>query len=66
VRPPRRFVPRLATPVTMRELEAGDRPRDVQGRELPFAPGDQYVQLPFYAYVMARELADALYIEEED
>jgi hypothetical protein len=56
----------MATPVTMRELEAGDRPRDPQGRELPFAPGDQYVQLPFHTYVLGRELADTLYIEVEE
>lgn len=66
MKPWRRYVPRLVTPITMRELEAGDRPRDSQGRELPFAPGDLYVQLPFYTYVLGRELANALYMEIEN
>jgi hypothetical protein len=62
----RRYIPRLVAPVLMCELEEGDRPRDSQGRELSFAPGDRYVQLPFHAYVLGRELADTLYIELED
>jgi hypothetical protein len=66
VKPARRYHPRITTPVSMRELEAGDRPRDIQGRELPFAPGDLYVQFPFYSYVLSRELVDTLYVEESD
>jgi len=49
----------------MRELEAGDFPFDSEGRALPFVPGDMLVLSPFQNYVLGRELAETLYVEED-
>lgn len=62
----KRYVVRQLAPVTMRELEAGDRPRDHAGRELPFVPGDFFVEGPFQNWILASDLAETLYIEVED
>ena len=63
MKPSKRYVPRPVGVVTMRELEAGDRPRDREGRRLSFVPGDLLVESPFHIYVLGREVAEALYIE---
>lgn len=66
MKPAKQYAVRVTSRLWMRELEAGDRPRDHEGRVLPFVPGDLFVQGPFQNYVLSQDLARTLYMEVEE